>query len=214
MKGFPRWLLLGAAALLLPAACSQNYSPKPVDEALSEKGLTPLRAAPASSGQSAEAERLTVPGYSVEGDELKLRGMTARVPSGWERREPSSSMRVAEFALKATGAGGEASLAVFQGPMGSVDDNVNRWIGQFEMSGESRRWEVSVDAGRTQVTMVGISGTFTGSMGQGSGQQTGYRLLGAIIGQGSYYFKLLGPEATVTAWEASFEEFISSISTG
>ncbi len=200
------------AVSLLLSACSQNYSPNEVDEALKEKGLSRLEAVAASKGQSREAERLSAPAYDAGGEELSLPGLNALVPAGWQRRSPSSSMRVAEFALEADDGGSEeASLAVFKGPMGSVEGNIDRWIGQFDDVTGSERWEVSLDGG-TRVTMLDVSGTFTGSMG-GTGRQTGYRLLGAIVGEGSYYLKLLGPGSTVGDWKASFDEFIGSIST-
>ena len=206
-------LVACAMSLFVVAGCSQNYSPKPVEEALKERGLT---ATPASPGKGRGAENIAAPEYGVEADPLNLPGLKARLPAGWERRPPSSSMRVAEFVLKAKAGGSEdeASLAIFKGPMGSVNDNVDRWTGQFADVESSERWEVPVDGGREQVTVVDVSGTFTGSMGQDPGRQVGYRLLGAIVGQGSYYIKLLGPGRTVGEWKVSFEEFVSSISTG
>ena len=208
-----RWMLIPCAVSLVLPACSQNYSPKDVDEALKEKGLSRLDAVAASpEGHSREAERLSAPAYDAGGEELSLPGLKAVVPAGWQRRSPSSSMRVAEFGLKPNPDGvEEASLAVFKGPMGSVEGNIDRWIGQFDDVTGSERWEVSLNGG-TRVTMLDVSGTFTGSMGS-TGRQAGYRLLGAIVGEGSYYLKLLGPGETVGEWKASFDEFIHSIST-
>lgn len=211
-----RHLIPCAACLALSlslSACSQNYSPAKVDEALKEKGLSRVEVVAASGGgQSREAERLSAPAYDAGGAELSLPDLKASVPAGWQRQSPSSSMRVAEFGLGAKDGGSEeASLAVFKGPMGSVEGNIDRWIGQFDDVTGSERWEVSLDGG-TRVTMLDVSGTFTGSMGN-TGRQADYRLLGAIVGEGSYYLKLLGPGATVGEWRASFGEFISSIST-
>ena len=217
MIDYGRSLLIPCTAFLtvflLASACSQNYSPNKVDEALKEKGLSRLEAvASAPGGQTKEAERLSAPTYDAGGEELSLPGLNALVPAGWQRRPPSSSMRVAEFGLEADDGGSEeASLAVFKGPMGSVEDNIDRWIGQFDDVTGSERWEVSLDGG-TRVTMLDVSGTFTGSMGS-TGRQAGYRLLGAIVGEGSYYLKVLGPGLTVGEWKASFDEFIGSIST-
>jgi hypothetical protein len=208
-------LILGAASLALSlslSACSQNYSSNKVDEALKEKGLARVEAVTAPGRQSREAERLSAPAYDAGGEKLSLPGLNALVPAGWQQRSPSSSMRIAEFGLKPSAGGSEeASLAVFKGPMGSVEGNIDRWIGQFDDVTGSERWEVSLD-GDTRVTMLDVAGTFTGSMGS-TGRQEGYRLLGAIVGEGSYYLKLLGPGSTVEEWKASFDEFIGSIST-
>lgn len=205
--------LLGYAALAVLLACSQNQSSKRVDEALQERGLSRVEGVASPPGQGKEAERLATPAYGEGEAELNLPGLQAQVPAGWEQRPPSSSMRVAEFVMRSKSDGEEASLAIFKGPMGSVDANIDRWTGQFDDVDDSQRWEVSVDGGRVQVTMLDVAGIFTGSMGGGSGPQPGYRLLGAIVGEGSYYLKLLGPGATVVEWKVSFEDFVGSIST-
>ena len=203
-----QWLSVSCMAFAL-SACSQNYSPERVDDALREKGLSRVEADAGTSvhgGIGATAASA----YDADAEPLSLPGLEAPVPTGWQRRTPSSSMRVAEFGLPSDTGAEEASLAVFRGPMGSVEGNIERWIGQFDDATESQRWEVSLQGG-TRMTMLDVSGTFTGSMGN-TGRQPGYRLLGAIVGEGSYYFKLLGPDATVGEWKESFDEFIGSFS--
>src|SRR5438309_1885424 len=56
-------------------------------------------------------------------------------PDGWRQSPPSSSMRVAEFTLpRAAGDAEDAQLVVyyFGGSGGSVDANMQRWVGQIQ----------------------------------------------------------------------------------
>ena len=55
-------------------------------------------------------------------------------PQGWVAKAPGSSMRVAEFTLpKVAGDAEDAALAIFffGGQGGSVQANLDRWIGQM-----------------------------------------------------------------------------------
>ena len=66
------------------------------------------------------------------------------------------------------------------------------------------------------MTLVDISGTFSGGMGPmgvSTEAKPGHRMLGAIAESavGPFFFKLTGPEMDVAKWEASFEQFIGSI---
>ena len=62
-------------------------------------------------------------------------GLTYTAPVGWTVVPTSSSMRVAQFALpRAAGDTGAAEMIVyyFGGTGGSVEANIDRWIGQME----------------------------------------------------------------------------------
>ena len=220
--------------------CSQNYSDRPAAEALRERKLTPLAAADeraagtvSSPGGSAANLDYATNTRSRAGDGRRqvLGSVTVVVPQGWRSVEPSSSMRIAEFALPDTSErSDDATVAVFEGNWGTVEDNVTRWKGQFDTSNAqrpfSRRDKVlaagEAGEGGIAVAMVDVSGTFGGGMGPSAGvRQSGFRMLGAIVdtgeaGAGSrfLYIKLLGPEKTVNDWAASFDGFIESISRG
>ncbi len=74
------------------------------------------------------------------------------------------------------------------------------------------------EIGQYKVTMLDVSGTFSGGMG---GPMMGgtptpekdYRMLAAVIetGQGPWFVKLTGPAKTVAKWQGTFDEFIDSI---
>ena len=211
MKG-----LRAVLTVLLLAGCSQNYSEKQGEEALRERGL---QLPEAGMGE-------TVPSPSLQeapGERHGLGGITAVAPEGWKRVAPSSSMRVAEYHLEGGEEGENPVVAVFYfGPNqgGSVEANIERWYGQFvqpdgsSTTDRARRWERR--AGGMKVTLVDISGTFSGGMGPMGASvepEPGHRMLGAILESaiGPFFFKLTGPEEVVERWEASFEQFIDSI---
>jgi hypothetical protein len=203
-----------AICLSLAAGCSQNYSDKRAHEALAEHGLKAVGAKPLEEIGSIAA----APGR------IDVGGLTAMPPVGWEQLTPSSSMRLAEFRLPGQPMGsGDATLAIFyfgRGQGGSLENNIDRWYGQFDQPDggstkeSSRRWQDTVYG--MPVTMVDIAGTFTAGMGSGARADepaAGYRMLGAIVesGKGPFFFKLIGPKATVSHWNPSFTAFISSI---
>lgn len=189
----------------LVAACGQNYSEKPAAGALAERNLTPLGELSRSSPPEAGG-----PVQSLDG------GVTIRVPEGWQRVPPSSSMRIAEYAAPGPEGGEGATLAVFKGNMGTVDANVQRWFGQFTQadgrSSRGKRWEMETEAG-LRATMVDVSGTFRDGMMGGGAVREGYRMLGAILETGgtTYYLKFTGPGQAVAAHEEGFAGLVRSM---
>lgn len=154
------------------------------------------------------------------GQRQSLGGLSVVMPEGWKSMAPSSSMRTAEYLLPGE-AGTDASLVVFYfGPDqgGSVEANIERWYGQFSQpdgqNTKDRAQRSEKTVGNLKVTLVDINGTYTGGgMGGGSpAAQTGYRMLGAIIvaPRGPFFFKLVGPTATVARWTSSFGQYVDS----
>jgi hypothetical protein len=137
-------------------------------------------------------------------------------------RRPSSPMRAAEYAVRGHEA---AELGVFHFPQeegggGGVDENLERWIGQFaQPDGRPSRDAARIehrDVSGVRVTTVDVSGTFTPMpMGPGSpsGPREGWRMLAAIAEapRGMVFFKLTGPEAAVSDAEGAFDALLQSI---
>lgn len=151
---------------------------------------------------------------------LDIGAVAFRVPSTWTVETPKSSMRRAQ--LSATGSDGPAELVVFYfGPQGAgtTQDNVDRWVGQFTTESGSpvtTAEKTTGKAGDYDVSRVSVAGRYAGGMagpGQAAAPEAGQRLLGAIVSTpaGPYYFKLLGPEATVGAHSAAFDGLLASI---
>jgi hypothetical protein len=126
-------------------------------------------------------------------------------------------MRVATYIVPAAKGAVAGECAVFffgPGKGGGVDDNVARWVNQFEGAPTAARTTAMVAGLR--VTRVEVAGTYLapgGPMMQSTGKKSGYRLLGAIVEApgGNVFFKLTGPAATVGAVQADFDALVASI---
>jgi hypothetical protein len=145
------------------------------------------------------------------------------VPDGWLAEKPSSSMRVAQFKLpRAEGDSDDGSLVVYYfGPTqgGSVQDNVDRWIGQMETADGKPVTDKAKSETKTvnglKVTTVDVTGTYTAQMSPGSADRhhdANYRLRAAIAEtpKGNYFAKLVGPEKTIARWDEAFNAFVNS----
>lgn len=180
-------------------------------ESVSNAGNAP--ASPPTAGSAAPAS-----------DRQKVLGpFTLEVPSGWVEQTPRSRMRRAQFALpRESGDSEDGELTVFyfgMGQGGSTDANISRWIGQVgQPDGSSSRDKAKIRQGQVsgfRMTEVDVSGTLKASNMPGAPQRParpGYRLLGAVLEgpQGPWFFKLVGPEKTISRWAESFRQFIAS----
>jgi hypothetical protein len=149
-------------------------------------------------------------------------GLTWGVPRGWKAETPSSPMRRAQY--RVPGPGGDAELVVFYfgpGQGGDALSNASRWAGQFRQpdgrnpTAAMKTSEIQV--GELKVTLVEVRGTYAGGMGgTAAGERPGYQLLGAIASgpDANWFFKLTGPETTVTSQRAAFEGLIRSLKKG
>jgi hypothetical protein len=153
---------------------------------------------------------------------VDLGAVTLAADPAWQSLTPSSSMRKAQFALPRVADDAEdAELVVFYfgaGQGGSVQANLERWYGQFKQPDSSSSAEKAKTANEVvdgmNLTTVDLSGTYVGSMMPGMEAQNkpNFRMLAAVLEtpQGSYFFKLVGPEKTVAHWANSFSEFVKS----
>lgn len=108
-----------------------------------------------------------------------------------------------------------------QGQGGSVDANVDRWVGQFQQANGKPSKDVAKVEKKTihglKVTTIDVSGAYTGMggpMAPGGPAKPGYRLLGAIIEgpQGTVFFKFTGPAKTVGQNMAAFDKMLATLS--
>ena len=153
---------------------------------------------------------------------LLAAGLTFTTPDGWKSTRPTSSMRVAEFTLPHAASDAEdAELIVyyFGGSGGSVEANMQRWIGQMQQADGRPSSAVAKKESRTvnrlTVSLVDVSGTYTAEMSPGSAahhNKTRFRMRAGVIetSNGPYFIKLTGPERTVAKWDAAFNQFVSS----
>ena len=152
-------------------------------------------------------------------------GLSWTVPPSWQRGA-ERPMRAATYVIgPGEGDAEPAECAVYyfgtdQG--GGVQDNVERWISQFEQPDGRASTEVAItdamEVSGLKVTTVEVPGTYSGSMGPMAGggmAKENYRMLAAIVEgpEGAVFFKLTGPDATVDASRSDFDQLVSSIRT-
>jgi len=98
------------------------------------------------------------------------------------------------------------------GQGGSVDANINRWIGQFEGEPEVKREELTF--GETKVVILTATGTYLDGppMGGNKTPRPDYQMLASIIvGQDAPVFiKLTGPKAATASIHESFKKLTVS----
>jgi len=137
----------------------------------------------------------------------------------WTVEEPSSSMRVAQYALD--GPGGGASLVVyhFEGGGGGVDANFERWLEQLEDErGETPAADLVRDEVRGDLVVheLRAHGRYVAPVTPGSDEtydEPDWELRAAVVEtpRGPYYLKLVGPRATVRVHGAAWERFVDSL---
>lgn len=148
---------------------------------------------------------------------IKAAGLSFAIQPGWEQEEPANEMRVAQFLLPAaTGDADETRLVVFffDHHTGDVQANLDRWMDQFDLDAEPRITEQSV--GDIVITSVDLSGRYVAESRPGSGDfqnKPNWRMLASIVQtrQGPYYFRMVGPRATIDRWASSYQAMLASI---
>ena len=144
-------------------------------------------------------------------------GVGWTMPPSW-KAEGQRPMRLATYMVAP---GAECGVYYFgSGQGGSVDANLDCWIGQFlQADGKPSKAAAKV-AKRTihgwQATTVDVSGAYTGMGGPtapAGPAMPGYRMLGAIVEgpQGSIFFKFTGPAKTIDANQAAFDKMLGSL---
>ena len=144
-------------------------------------------------------------------------GISWTMPSGW-KAEAQRPMRLATYTVAP---GAECGVYYFgAGQGGSVEANLDRWIGQFLQADGKPSKEAAKVAKRMvhglAVSIVDVSGSYTGMGGptaQPAPAVASYRLLGAIAEgpQGSIFFKFVGPAKTIAANQAAFDKMLASL---
>ena len=151
------------------------------------------------------------------GTPMTAAGITFDLPAGWTPEMPSSAMRAAQVAIPGSGGPGQMVLFYFgAGQGGGVEANLQRWAGQ--MVAESDPVRDAFATGAFQVTWLDLSGTLLASQ-IGSFPATDmpdYRMLAAVVEgeNGPWFFRAVGPKATLAEQRDAFEAMIRSVRTG
>jgi hypothetical protein len=151
--------------------------------------------------------------------QANLGGLSFPTPAEWQSRQPSSSMRLAEYGVP--GSGGEASLVIFRFPGGgSAQANIDRWVGQFQGAEQSNGGKgpaiQTFERDGLVLTSLDVTGNYEGAQMPGAPAQPPIddaRLLALVVeGKGDPYFlKLQGPGATIGEWADAWAAIVASI---
>ena len=157
----------------------------------------------------------------------KQSGLTFNAPDDWTQEQPQSRMRRAQYRLpKVDGDREDAQVVVFYfgGSGGSVQANVDRWVGMFTKEDGTPAADASKVSKKQvnglPVTIVDVSGTYNsqsmGPMGSAQGSDSAskphFRMLAAVAetSTGPWFIRLTGPKNTVDKWEKSFFTFVDT----
>ena len=181
--------------------------------------MEPVQSTPSSPPPPASA----APAPAVSGSAA---GIEFQAPEGWIQEAPSSAMRVAQYRIpRVEGDSADSDMVVFHfsGGGGSVQANMDRWVGQFStadgrpVTDQARISEK--DGNGVSITLVDVSGTYNESRGPMMAETTArpdYRMLAAVVegAGGPWFFKLTGPRNTVDQSEQGFDALLESLQLG
>lgn len=139
---------------------------------------------------------------------IEVKDIKLTVPKAWKSEKPSNNFRVAQFKIDAAEGdkeGAELVITQFGGGGGGIDDNLKRWINQFEAKDRKSKVTKGKSA-QGEYIVADVTGTYLKPDGPPFAQKTkptpGSRVINVMLiveDKGSYFFKLAGPEKTVTA---------------
>lgn len=145
----------------------------------------------------------SLPGFAAPTDH----GMTWTAPAHWQA-QPGNSVRIGSYKVAgADGSVADVSITVFPGDVGGDLANVNRWRQQIGL-GQLSESELA-NALKPQPAPAGtfLLANFSNAVPSPT------RVLAAIFKQPdrTWFFKLAGPDALVSAEEKSFGELLASV---
>lgn len=166
---------------------------------------------------------LATPAFAEdEGQVMKLADgkLQLEVAKSWKAVKPRVRIIDFEFAVQAAEGDEKPGRVTVMGAGGSIEDNIDRWIGQFSQpdggsSKDAAKLDKKAVAGQ-QVHLVDISGTFDDRppFAGGGVKRPNYRMLAAIIETkqlGKYFVKFYGPAKTVAENKEAFDKMIASL---
>lgn len=152
-------------------------------------------------------------------------GITFEAPGAWKPVTPSGSMRKAQ--LKVSPAEGDtngAEVIVFAlpGGAGSIDQNIERWRGQFKgKDGNPPKADVKAVKGKNglEISRVEMAGHFFPANFPGlpkQADQPNARFIAGVVvtPEAGYFIRLVGPEKTVNAAQSDFDKLLGTVSIG
>ena len=200
------FLLLASFTLLAacrPAKVSSYRVPK-------EK---PEEPAPAVAATSTNAPTVPAPGAPTDMASVAVptatgADMTWTAPAAWKPK-PLGAMRKGSYAVPGTdGTEADLSITAFPGDVGGELANVNRWRGQIQLPPLG---EADLAATTTHREIHGLPFVLVDFVSPSTVKPA--RIVGAILpfNRATWFFKLMGPDATVEAAKPAFLEFLQTV---
>jgi hypothetical protein len=146
---------------------------------------------------------------------FKVSGFNFTTPEGWKKVEPKSAMRKAQLEVPGHAGGKPAEVTFFffgGGQGGGVQENVQRWVGQFSGGKDVQKVEEQ-DLNGTKVTFVSTEGTMKASPFAGIPEDMPEAALqGAILEhpEGPVFIKMTGPAGVVKGSKEKFMQLVKS----
>lgn len=146
-----------------------------------------------------------------------------KAPASWTKKTPKSRIVEVEYEIPAAKGDETAGRMTVMGAGGTVEANIDRWIGQFDQpDGGDTKDKTKIEKLKVSgqdVQWVDLSGTYKDNPAPFAGGKSvlreNYRMLAAIVQtkeSGNYFLKFYGPKATVTENEKAFRDLIDSMS--
>jgi len=180
---------------------------------------TAVESAPPAAAPGART--LSIPNTGAEPETTRHGPLVWDLPTGWTEVQPSSNMRLAQYAVSGSGGDGECVVFYFgPGQGGDPVANAQRWAGQFSQPDGSNSLDKMtiqpVDGGALELSLVEVTGTYNGGMTTGptaAKPEPGWMLLGGIAmgPDAPWFFKFTGPQATLEENKEAFVGLLRSI---
>lgn len=141
---------------------------------------------------------------------LKIADFQMNIPKNWINEEPSSEMRIVQYALKE-----DENVKILGFYFGDrpemAEANIDRWKAEFTKTDDFKTEELA----NGKIKFVLISGTYKKKpfpMSQDFTETPDYMTVAAIVpsGNGPYFFKAVGPKKTIENDLPNFRAFLSS----
>lgn len=146
-------------------------------------------------------------------------------PASWERKTPRVRFIDYEFAVPAAKGDSQDGRVTIMGAGGSIEANIDRWVGQFSQAdgSETKNQVPEIERKKTiaglEVRMVDLSGTYRDmpapfDPSSKAINRQDYRMLAAIIvspKSGNYFIKFYGPKQTVADHAEEFHKMVDQL---
>jgi hypothetical protein len=184
---------------------------KPAFLAFLQTVKAPTGAAASTEGPAVAAVPLTAPGSDMASTAVPTTSgsdLTWQAPADWKAKA-AGAIRKGSFDVP--GAGGvtaDLSITSFPGAVGGDLANLNRWRGQIQLPPLADK---DVAGATTRVEQNGLTFIVVDFVSPSAGQPV--RILGAIVPYrgATWFFKLMGPDAAVTAAKPAFLAFLQTV---